>query len=339
LAAQELVTAICVSHSSRFGLLQRAIINFCEQEYPAKELMILVKETGYYDLVRAFLKDQRMKDFLNNEYTHPEDVRIKLFDFSTTLDAAVQGMAWGRGEWIACWDDDNLSHPKRFEEQLRQSYKERPSMLMESLYYFYDSDEMFITSYAQPSGAGHERCAVGSLMMHREAYPGLHGRDNNPWSNVLLHRLGLDYDLIAGRPELFMAGSNGDNWRGELHRKIGTRLPATWSRKQIAERSEDVEKWVQCYRHATDKVDVCGKDAMAVTVTGVQQWPDWLATTAPPDDWHEGLPSPQLQQRLQAEKNEQRRLQKVQEDLAKKKAEEEAKKREEEGKTEEDQKA
>ena len=311
-------------------MLQRAIINFCEMAWKNKELLIVVTEMGYYDQVRSFLNSPKMAKVVANCDIRPGTLNVHLLENENVMPLVlIRAVAKAHGDWMVCWDDDNLSHPDRFGLQLERTSKERPSMLMDSLYYFYDSDELFITSYAQPSGETHERCAAASMMFHRDALPDFRGGNNTPWTMQYLNHIKLDYDLIAGEPQLFMAGSNGDNWRGDLHRRIGSKLPATWTRGQIEKRKDEVAAWLKNYTFPSPTVDVCGKDAQAIQVTEMRTWASWLDSPLPPDDWRVGLPSPQRQQRLQAEQNEQRRLQKIEEEKKKRAA---AKAAEEEGK-------
>ncbi len=109
------------------------------------------------------------------------------------------------------------------------------------------------------------------------------------------------YELLAGNPQMFMVGSNGDNFRGEsLHRRLGSGLPNTAKSEYLVAKQAQVEKDVRSYNWSTTDVDVCGKDGQALRVEGVQQWPDWLApVTLEPEDWRLGLPTRELQQRIQ----------------------------------------
>lgn len=286
------IGAICVSHSSRWGLLQRAIVNFLEQEYSERRLWIVVKEPGYAEQIRTFLNDRRLLNSV--EVVPSEFVEVRLVDFQTPTEAFVLALGWAWCDWIACWDDDNLSHPDRFNFQLNRAGPHGPCLLAQSLYYFYDSDELFVTDYAQPAGQPHERCALGSLLFPRAALPVLDVRAGGPWSIQVLTKMGMEYDLIGDCAGYFLAGSNGDNYRGEeLHRRLGSKLPGTLTRAQLCQESkaEEVEGWLSFYRFPSTAVDVCGKDLQAFRAEQQRMWPDWLATTAYPEDYKLWLPS------------------------------------------------
>ena len=309
----DLISAICVSHSSRWGLLQRAILNYIDQEYRPLELIVAVTEPGYYDQIRSFIVDRRIiglatdvSDLLN---IRPLHIRPLLVRGRESVEIFMHALAAARGEWIACWDDDNLSHPKRFIWQKERTCRSQPSVLAQSLYYFYDSDELFVTVYAQPSGRPADRCAAGSLLFHREAYPVLEFYMRDVWSAHFLDCAGkrLAYDCLAGDPVLFLAGSNGDNYRGEeFHRRMGSGLPATWTREAILRQLPFLEKSLGAYYFPHSEIDLCGKDAQACKITGVKTWPDWLASPLPPEDWRCRLPSREQQNLLSEERRQAR---------------------------------
>lgn len=299
------ISAICVTHYSRYGLLQRAIINFLEQDYADRELVIICGEDGHADMIRAFLRDYRLKAmFPSLDITGM--VRAYQLRFRETIEAYLYGLAWTTGEMIALWDDDNLSHPDRLAWQAPLSM-EQATCLAEAFYYFYDSDELFVTNFDQPTGRPAERCAPASLMLHRSLVPALDLATRDLWSNLALDKLALRqaYDFLHGHPEMFLVGSNGNNARdGEFHRRQGSGLPATWTRDQLIAQSGEVEAWVKAYRFPKDLVEVAGKDASAFEVQPVPTWPLWLRSPLPPADWHLQLPNRAIQDRLAEERNE-----------------------------------
>lgn len=294
-----LISAVCVSHASRFGLAQRAIVNFLDLTFPAeRELWLIVSQEGYADMLASFLRALAIPE--------ATPVHLRCTPFQQPGVALLQAMAWAQAPWIAAWDDDNLSHPSRFQWQLPLTRVSLPSLLSESLYYFYDSDELFVTNYAQPAGPASQRCALGSLLFHRSTYPvqevmAMRGL----WTESLLQRWGRDYEFLPDRPWLFLAGSNGDNYRGaELHRRLGSQLPATKTREELLELSEVAQRMLAGYRFDAGKADVCGKDAQAFVVENLPSWPRGLNSWAPPEDWKERIPSREMQARL----GEERRL-------------------------------
>lgn len=300
-----MISAICVSHSSRFGLLQRAILNFAKQRYASKELVIVVSEEGYLDQIQAYLRRPELFDIINPDMPLYR-IHVHLQKFRQPADALSHAMAWASGKWIVAWDDDNLSHPDRLAWQLKQTSEDRPSFLAQSLYYFYDSDELFVTDYAQPSGPPAERCAVGSLMFCRQAYQPLDGQSRGVWTSAMLDKFLItrNYDLIAGDPLMFLVGSNGDNVRAmELHRRLGSGMPNTAGRDTLLamEQTSALSESLRGYSWPHEQIDLCGKDAQACKIAGLPVWPSWLASVLPPADYKLGIPSKELSQRIQAE--------------------------------------
>jgi len=298
---EPLISGICVSHPSRLGLLQRAVVNFVTQKYTNKELVIVVSENGYYDTIRSFL------DSLDTGKGLPE-LKVRFVPFVSPLSGFLNGMAMASGEWIACWDDDNLSHPGRLGWQLAHTSRQRPSLLSESMYYFYQNEELYITDYAQPAGKLSERCAVASMMFHRSAFKGIVvDKRTIPWTVAMLSRLGFSYDLLARRPDLFIVGANGNNLRGiAAHRWMGTELPATWTAAQVEARGQEIESWLKHYLFPSSTVSVCGKDGPAIEITGLGVWLPWMASTELPDNIEKWIPNEAVAMSLRATKRARR---------------------------------
>jgi len=285
-----MVSAVCISHSSRFGLLQRAILNFLDQDYPAKELLVVTGEIGHAERIRAYLRDTRLGPAVGQ-------VRLLHLNFRQISDMLLHTLAKAYGAVIAAWDDDTLSHPDRFKIQLEYTTPKEASVLGESLYYYYDTDEVFVTSYAQPAGRASDRCASSSLMFYRESFSGYNANNQLPWSAQVLETMTHEeYLIIPSRPMLFLAGSNGNNLRPVTwHRKQGSMLPATWKADQLQKKSESIEQALKKYSWPTAKLDVCGKDGVAMEVTGVPVWPSWLESVEPPEDWELRIPNAEYQ--------------------------------------------
>jgi hypothetical protein len=227
-----LISAICVSHSSRFGLLQRSLWSFLRQPYGLAELVILVNEPGYQDAILAFLRDGRLlPDRSPGEESRFERISVHYAPFRRPIEGAQYAAMLSTGELLAAWDDDDQSHPDRFMLQVGQYVKDRlPNLLAESLYQFHETGELFVTNYAQPAGSVADRCAVSSLLLPRKRLPlVVKQTDRRPWTVIAAESLVESgaYRLIAGHPQLLLVGSNGDNWRGEeLHRRLASGLPA-----------------------------------------------------------------------------------------------------------------
>jgi hypothetical protein len=295
------ISALCISHSSRYGLLQRAIYNFIDQTHKNSELVVLVVDINYHALLLGWLRDKRHSAEVREELN--TRVIVRHVESGHFGHLATYGIALCTGDYVVVWDDDNLSHPTRLERQLEHS-REYPSVFSKSFYYFYDTHELYVTDYAQPGGSADDRCASSSLMFHRSMFPpldmGRHG-GAKVWnaSMVALFAASFpeqqythiqDIDLCL----LFMQCSTGDNLHGQLyHRTRGGGLPATWTRDAILESTDKLEDVLKGYRFSgVESIDVAGKDAGACTISwDIDNWPSWFSSVEPPDDWEHRIPN------------------------------------------------
>ena len=171
-------------------------------------------------------------------------------------------------------------------------------------YLFYATDELFFTDFAQPSGALAERCAISSLALHRTCLPTIDTWSRDAWTDVVIRGLEKtgQYQFLDV-PGLFIVGSTGNNRRGaEKHRRLAV-LPGTLSRAQLLAKQEETQKLLKSFYFTDGAVEVSGRDAQAYRVTELRAWAPDLASPLAPEQWQLGLPTAELQQRLQAEKN------------------------------------
>ncbi len=91
------------------GLLERAVGSILRQTHTELELIICERDSV-----------NKAKDYLRR--ISAEDGRVKLIDGSAAGSLSAQlnlCLTGARGDWIARMDDDDFSHPDRFEKQLR----------------------------------------------------------------------------------------------------------------------------------------------------------------------------------------------------------------------------
>lgn len=303
------VTAICVSHASRFGLLQQSLLSFAKQTYENKELIVIVNQPGYWDTINAFLADPRAKELLGNV-----NIQVLNAAYTNTFEGARMAASRTTGELLVCWDDDDLSHPDRLSFQVKATLEAGvPTVFSEALYHFHDTEEVFVTNFAQPAGVPSQRCASSSLMLARTAIPINTNGNYLPWAGMALDGLAQShtYQFLSGYPEYFMVGSNGDNWRGaDFHRATGTTLPGVWRISQLNERGDDVQRWLSSYAFKKGAVTVSGRDGSAFELTDLPAVPVWFKDTAPPENWRDCIPNLEFRnkQRLEREQANQRNL-------------------------------
>ena len=277
----DMISAICVSKPSRFGFLQRAIYNFATQDYENCELLIAVTDGEYHNKIADWLNTETVSEF----GLHDKRVKLILSDKINISLSALEAFKQSTGNYIAVWSDDNLSHSTRLSSQLKKS-KECATVVELSFYYFYDTDELFVTDYRQPGGTAASKCAVSSLIVSRDDFGCealLHGHPHDHWPAVALGSLASvfpaqKYRHLSGKEDglLFMQVVHSDNQRGiEYHRTQGSRLPLTWTREQVLDWSREIDEILAGYMFSGETIDVAGKDAAACTISGshIRQWP------------------------------------------------------------------
>jgi len=282
--ASGLVSCICVTQPGRLALVQRAVLNFMEQDYPNRELILMVKDEGYAEQVRTFLS-LTLSDL--TERARPS-ISLRTHSFSSAKEAIIQGMAYARGEWICIWDDDNLSHPSRIESQLRYTPEGSASALTKSLYFFYESSELFVSGFEQPGGSPSERCAVSSLMFSRRAYPGFdianQRQAKDSFAVNFVDRARGAMTLLPHLPYMFITCVHEDNARGaEFHRRAASGLPTTRSRDWILDNEVGLAEALDQYQWPASDVHVSGKDAQAFTYVPEKRWPQLLEEVTVPE--------------------------------------------------------
>ena len=287
----DLISAICVSMPSRYGFLQRAVYNFASQDYYDRELIVAIYDEEYFGKVSSWLSS---KQHVNIDLSR---VRVLRTTDSHVGKQAAEAFKATSGDFIAAWSDDNLSHARRLSSQLAVTKDLNiATVVSSSFYYFYDTEELYVTDYYQPGHKLSEWCSPASLITPRESFfpvaLQLSGAQSH-WPSTLVHRLGYSFpnqkyhhlrDVDYGF--LFMQGVGSDNQRGiERHRKLGCRLPLTWTRDQILARADDIDNILSGYTFPRKTVDVAGRDAAACTISGenIHQWPDWFDSPLPAD--------------------------------------------------------
>jgi len=279
----EKISAICVSHPPRYGLLQRSIYSFAGQDYEDRELLIGICDPDYYDRVSSWLEDSRHEDVdLSN-------VRVVRTESDPVGHQVVDVFKESSGDHIAVWCDDNLSHRCRLSVQREESF-EYATVVSTSFYYFYTTNELFITDFHQPGRTLVEKCAVGSLLVRRDQFSCsalLQEAKEIHWPSVLVRALAAHFPFQLYRHLrdadygfLFMQGVHSNNHRGDAyHRELGTRLPLTWERKKILSCSDRIDRVLDGYLFPQGTVEVAGRDAAACVISGdnIRQWPSWFA--------------------------------------------------------------
>lgn len=214
------VSCLCVSRPSRYGQLQRAIIDFAKQVDVTKELVIVVdNSTDYAAQVQSFVDTQRsLSDDL--------DVQVIARPLRSQLEGLAYAAAYASHDILTLWDDDNLNHPERLACQVINQ-KQRPkaiTVLSEAGYIFWPDDELFIVNVADPESPVASRTIPSSLMAYRRYFPPLEPNLRSRPCEVMLSnaaKAGRKIDSLSISPVLHLVGVTRNNLRTyEYHRRI-----------------------------------------------------------------------------------------------------------------------
>lgn len=274
-----------VTRPARVGLAQRAIINFLEQDYPDKELIVI----GW--------NIEKLDEVVNAVEHLDTDNQV------TVLDVKMSGPLWGlyqlaieqaTGEWLVCWDDDNQNHPGRLVRQMEEIEDRRPLMFCAGLYHFMDSQELFVRTPPEPTHFHNKRKSWYVLprvnpytfMLRKDHYFGTpENKQGHPWVDMVAayYSKGIPATCILNEPGWHVTGVLGGNVRGyDVHRKRalndGSRLRGLLqsTQKQLRE-VLDLYRWDESFT-------VCGADGMAFEYEPKQGWPDNLTPIIEPID-------------------------------------------------------
>lgn len=278
----QLISCLCVSRPSRWGLLQRAILDFKRQTYADRELVVAVTSPQYAEQVRGFA--------VAAEVGAP--VVVVRRDQRDQAALLLHAQATALGSLLAVWDDDNLNVPDRlaFAADAAHVFPDTAVMLGEALYHFHDTGEVFAVRFEHPGAPLSRRAAVTSLVLPRRLAPAwaFAGKTNSSIAAaadaMTAHR--VPTTVIQGKlPYGHLIGVRGDNLRGEVyHRNLATSLPLTRTAEWLRERKSDVAAWLNQYVWDNRAIAVSGPDGVAFECQPKFVWPSNLFPIGGPDD-------------------------------------------------------
>jgi hypothetical protein len=266
---------LCVSRPSRYGQLQRAILDFVAQTHIERELVVVVDNAGdFSSAVQAFVDQLMLPD--NGPKIHVLSRLAK-----SQLEGLAYGAAFAGGEILTLWDDDNLNHPDRLKEQLevqvQPKFKQAITVLSEGMYYFWKDNDLFVVAMDRPDGTAAQRTLPSTMMAYRQFFPALEPNARSKPSETLLNnaaKAGRKIVPIGGKPYLHVVGVTHDNLRTyEYHRGVAQSQgrTATWlnANKDNLTAAAQAITW-------PGPVDVEGSDGGAFKLTPKKVWPDTM---------------------------------------------------------------
>lgn len=268
-----LVSCLCVSRPSRYGQLQRAIMDFVAQSHVERELVIVVDNAGdFASAVQSFVDQLMLPD--NAAKIHVLSRLAK-----SQLEGLTYAAAFASGEILCLWDDDNLNHPNRLKEQVEVQvrFKTAITVLSEGMYYFWKDNDLFAVTTDRPDGTAAQRTLPSTMMAYRQFFPPLEPNARSKPAETLLNnaaRAGRKIVPINGKPFLHVVGVTSDNLRGyEYHRQLAQEQGRT-----VAWLTANKDKLIAAMQAITwpGPVDIEGCDGGALKLSPTKVWPDTL---------------------------------------------------------------
>lgn len=144
----------------RLALLKRSVASYCAQTYENKELVVVTD--GPRDAVRqlaAYLESLARSDI---RHVHEERRRTLGALRNLSCEAAV-------GAYFCQWDDDDIYHPRRLEEQYRALIEQNAACLYleDTLQFIAASRRLYWLNWRATEARAHP----GTLLCRRSAQP------------------------------------------------------------------------------------------------------------------------------------------------------------------------
>jgi len=151
--------------SERFEMLKRSIAAYQVQTFLDRELVVVVNMNSSRGIKSCYTEIKNYIDSLN-------DPSIRCLDIQgqrTLGELRNISVAQAYGDIICQWDDDDIFHPMRLEEQLNflQSTGADANILAEILLFFDQTRELFYTNWTNTLDKGF----AGSLMCKKNSVP------------------------------------------------------------------------------------------------------------------------------------------------------------------------
>lgn len=248
--------------AQRLCFLQRSVAAYCRQTHRNKELVIVVDQgtAAAKSAIAAHVAS------LGRDDIRLVDVRGKL-SLGALRNLSRES---ARGDVLCQWDDDDLHHPRRVEQQLAALIKlgGQASHLQEVMHFFARSRLIYCTNWHATEAGG----MPGTLMFRRSAqmrYPETGPSSRRGEDSVVVSQLRQRGELhaLAGAPHLYVYVSHGGNtWADDHHEMLATRLGI--SRGLLLRREAQLREGLRPFDFGPGGVTVQGNNGPAFTLGG-----------------------------------------------------------------------
>jgi glycosyltransferase involved in cell wall biosynthesis len=151
--------------SERFEMLKRSIAAYQVQTFLDRELVVVVNMNSSRGIKSCYTEIKNYIDSLNNPSIRCLDIQGQ----RTLGELRNISVSEACGDIICQWDDDDIFHPMRLEEQFNflQSTGADANILAEILLFFSETRELFYTNWSNTPYGG----MTGSLMCRKSSVP------------------------------------------------------------------------------------------------------------------------------------------------------------------------
>jgi hypothetical protein len=259
-----LLSCLLTSKPSRWGCLQRSILDYSRQTYADRELIVVVSDPSYAANIDSFVTQLG---------TRPKGFKLFLRpNARAAREGYVFAMCQARGDYITLWDDANLNIDGRLTWQMDEQKKhpEAITVCQRGMYFFYETHELFLVDFAQPNAPPSERCCVSTAIYPRDKVPAMDGNfSRTPISSLLdaAVRERSQVLVLSNMAYVHVVGVLGDDMR-KNHRKLATESPLAYTAEQLGPIRPQLEQAIQHYHWPDDQaIDVSGTDGVAYSLT------------------------------------------------------------------------
>lgn len=205
----------------RVKLLKDAILCYCKQDYPNKELIIVTNNADHVNnAIKRFIDSLDRKDIFLITFKREGYNLGKARNLS--IDVAT-------GDHLCIWDDDDLYHPKRlsYQYQVIKSANAQAAFLTEHLHFFQEEQELYWVDWRYGNHLSFfERLIPGSMLINRSLqirYPESGQSAFAGEDNVFINALKNNHIRVAAATEghgfLYLYRCHGNNTHAIAHHR------------------------------------------------------------------------------------------------------------------------
>lgn len=279
------LSCIMVTQKDRLGLAMRAIHNLLAWES--------MRGTYFDPHELIIIHDHQKNPFakLPFEVRRKTKIRTIYVQPTTSLhDRFRRGVELSEGDWITFTDDDVFYHSMRltYQMEIAEETPDRPCVIAEGMYYFFDTKELFVVKPAKyPAHSLDNKVIPYSAVFPKDFFIGFPDNPGHPVCNCLnfMGAKQMPITIIRDQWKWACVGIRGDNLHGYQHfRDRVINDQTVKSVRWLHGMWPEIFGVMDCYSWDGD-VDLCGHDGSQGRFCINTLWPaDLPAIGVPADD-------------------------------------------------------